>query len=188
MRQAAALPFVPLETGLQVLLTTSRKSGRWILPKGSVKRGEGLPEAATASDVAARTGAMLDQLIGLKAGDFPREQIIAIRPVARHVLSEARAVDAAERALLNGDLEAFGALLKTSHESLRSFGSSTEALDRLTHAMNEAGALGGRVTGAGFGGYAIAACRPESVDRVLAAARQATGGPAFCAIASKGLA
>lgn len=149
---------------------------------------EGLPEAATASDVAARTGAMLDQLIGLKAGDFPREQIIAIRPVARHVLSEARAVDAAERALLNGDLEAFGALLKTSHESLRSFGSSTEALDRLTHAMNEAGALGARVTGAGFGGYAIAACRPESVDRVLAAARQATGGPAFCAIASKGLA
>ena len=149
---------------------------------------EGLPEAATASDVAERTGAMLDQLIGLKAGDFPREQIIAIRPVARHVLSEARAVDAAERALLNGDLEAFGALLKTSHESLRSFGSSTEALDRLTHAMNEAGALGARVTGAGFGGYAIAACRPESVDRILAAARQATGGPAFCAIASKGLA
>ena len=46
MRQAAALPFVPLETGLQVLLITSRKSGRWILPKGSVKRGEGLPEAA----------------------------------------------------------------------------------------------------------------------------------------------
>jgi len=46
MRQAAALPFVPLEMGLQVLLITSRKSGRWILPKGSVKRGEGLPEAA----------------------------------------------------------------------------------------------------------------------------------------------
>ena len=29
-----------------MLLITSRKSGRWILPKGSVKRGEGLPEAA----------------------------------------------------------------------------------------------------------------------------------------------
>lgn len=146
-----------------------------------------LPQHATASDVSERSGAPLKELVGLAVGDFAADRAIGIRAVARHVFDEAAAVDAAEQALLAGDLDRFGALLSASHESLRSFGSSTEALDRLTRAVTDAGALGARVTGAGFGGYALAACRPESADRVLEAAHQATGGPAFRVIASRGI-
>jgi len=148
---------------------------------------QSLPETGTASEVAKQTETPLAQLVELTAGDFPAEEPIPIRPVARHVLAEAAAVEAAERALLAADLDELGRLLNTSHESLRSFGSSTDALDALTAAMRDAGALGARVTGAGFGGYAIALCRPECADRVLDAARRAGGGPAFRVEASKGI-
>lgn len=148
---------------------------------------ERLPASATAAEVAQRTGAPLAELVGLAAKDFPSAVALAPRTVARHVFAEAAAVDAAEGALRAGDLDAFGALLDASHASLRSFGSSTDALDRLTRTMRRAGALGARVTGAGFGGYAIAACRAEAAERVLAAARDATGGPAFRAIPTGGV-
>ena len=47
--------------------------------------------------------------------------------------------------------------------------------------------LGARLTGAGFGGYAIAVCRPQDVRRVCEAAIEATGGPAFRVVPGKGL-
>jgi galactokinase len=53
--------------------------------------------------------------------------------------------------------------------------------------MRKAGAFGARLTGAGFGGYAMAACSPERVDGVIAAAIAATGGPAFEVHASGGM-
>lgn len=34
VQQVAALPFVPLSGGIEVLLITSRHGGRWLLPKG----------------------------------------------------------------------------------------------------------------------------------------------------------
>ncbi len=53
--------------------------------------------------------------------------------------------------------------------------------------MRKAGAFGARRTGAGFGGYAVAAAPPEKVEAVVAAAAAATGGPAFEVRASDGL-
>ena len=60
-------------------------------------------------------------------------------------------------------------------------------MDALCKAMRAAGALGARLTGAGFGGYALAAVPPEQVEAVIAAAIAATGGPAFEVHASPGL-
>jgi len=53
--------------------------------------------------------------------------------------------------------------------------------------MRKAGALGARLTGAGFGGYALAAVPAGKEDAVIAAAVAATGGPAFAVVASDGL-
>jgi galactokinase len=149
---------------------------------------DALPESTSAAAVAARTHAPLDALVRLTAGRFDADRSLPLRSVAQHVIAEAAAVDVAESALKDGDLAHFGALLRASHESLRRFGTSTPELDRLTAAMNQAGAFGARVTGAGFGGYAIAACRPERVEDVIAAARRATGGPAFPVAPAGGLA
>jgi galactokinase len=104
------------------------------------------------------------------------------------VLGEARRVDLTERALADADLEGLGRLLDASHHSLaRDFRCSTCRLDRLCQAMREAGALGARLTGAGFGGYALAAVPQARVAPVVEAARAATGGPAFEIRADAGL-
>ena len=146
-----------------------------------------LPDAATAAQVARDTGIDVSLLVAMSAGDFNAEEQVPIKAVARHVVEEAAAVDAMEVALGAGDFATIGDLLNSSHRSLQSFGSSTPALDGLTAAVVNAGGLGARVTGAGFGGYAIAGCRTEDVDRVIQAATAATGGPAFEVTASAGI-
>lgn len=44
--QVAALPWRATEAGIEVMLVTSRDSGRWVLPKGWPERGEEPYEAA----------------------------------------------------------------------------------------------------------------------------------------------
>ena len=76
---------------------------------------------------------------------------------ARHVLSEnARVLEAVE-ALENRDFDGFGRLMYASHASLRDdFEVSTPELDTFVETAEEHGAAGARLTGAGFGGCAIA--------------------------------
>jgi len=138
-----------------------------------------LPVEASAASVAEQLGEDVARIAKLTATEFDPNAVLPIRSVARHVLSEAKRVDEAERALEADDYLELGRLLDASHESLGDFGASSPALDRLTGAMREAGAYGARLTGAGFGGYAIAICPMDRVDAVIEASEQATGGPAF---------
>jgi galactokinase len=92
-------------------------------------------------------------------------------PIARHVVSEnTRVVDAAA-ALRRGDVETLGALMSASHASLRDdFRVSTAELDLLVDLLVDAGAVGARLTGAGFGGCVVAVTAPGDRDEVLARA------------------
>jgi len=112
---------------------------------------------------------------------------VPVRACAAHVLAEAGRVDLAEDALAANDSGALGALFDASHLSLQRFGASTEALDEVTAAMRDAGAFGARLTGAGFGGFAVAVCPVDAVESVAEAASRATGGPAFRVIPDEGL-
>ncbi|MDH3427984.1 MAG: hypothetical protein OEM23_06070, partial [Gemmatimonadota bacterium] len=61
-------------------------------------------------------------------------------------------------------------LMDASHESLReNLEVSTPALDELVAVARRAGALGCRLTGAGFGGSAVALVAADRVDDVYAA-------------------
>ena len=83
----------------------------------------------------------------------------------RHVVTETTRVRGAVRALKAGDWNQFGNVLKSSHESLRDdFQVSCGELDVAVEAALEGGALGARMTGAGFGGSAIALA---PTDRLL---------------------
>jgi N-acetylgalactosamine kinase len=74
----------------------------------------------------------------------------------RHVLSEAMRVEDGVRALGEGDVQRFADLMNGSHESCRSdFEISCPQLDRLVEVARSNGALGSRLTGAGFGGCTI---------------------------------
>ncbi|MFH1570375.1 MAG: galactokinase [Gemmatimonadota bacterium] len=77
---------------------------------------------------------------------------------ARHVVSENERTLEAAQAMRAGDGRRLGALMDRSHESLRlDFEVSSEALDiMVTCARERDGCLGARMTGAGFGGCAVA--------------------------------
>jgi len=79
-----------------------------------------------------------------------------------HVVHENQRVQETVAALAQGDLERVGALMNASHESLRvDYEVSSPALDAMVDAMRSApGCLGARLTGAGFGGCAVALVRP----------------------------
>ena len=87
----------------------------------------------------------------------PRSQQVRDDPRARHVVTEnARVVEFAA-ALRRGDLDGARPLMLASHASLRDdFEVSTPELDTLVDAFIEPGALGARLTGAGFGGCVVA--------------------------------
>ncbi len=80
----------------------------------------------------------------------------------RHVVSENERVLATVKALRRGDLAAVGALMNASHASLRDdYLVSSTALDAMVDAMRSVeGCYGARLTGAGFGGCAVALVKP----------------------------
>jgi galactokinase len=101
-------------------------------------------------------------------------------PFARHVVAENRRVLDTARAFRAGDLAALGPLFAASHASLRDdFRVSTPELDALVEALVDTGALGARLTGAGFGGCVVAllaeARAGASLEQACAAYRQQTG-------------
>lgn len=85
---------------------------------------------------------------------------------ARHVISENARTLAAAAAMRRGDASRLGALMNASHDSLRNdFEVSTAALDALVEAArSEPGCFGARLTGAGFGGCAVALVHVDAVD------------------------
>jgi galactokinase len=94
-------------------------------------------------------------------------------PLARHVVSENERVRTFADALRRGNVERCGALMLESHASLRDdFGVSTVELDALVERLVEAGAYGARLTGAGFGGCAVALC---AADRAIDVAQGTNG-------------
>ena len=81
-----------------------------------------------------------------------------------HTTSEFARVAEAVAALESGDAVCFGRILTESHRSLRErLHVSSPALDRLVDAAAACGALGARLTGAGFGGAIVALTRKSDL-------------------------
>ena len=98
---------------------------------------------------------------------------VLIRRV-RHVVTENARVLATVRRLRDptiptGGVASIGPLLTASHRSLRDdYEVSSARLDLAVEAALAAGALGARLTGAGFGGCAIALAPADSVPNIVA--------------------
>jgi galactokinase len=86
---------------------------------------------------------------------------------ARHVVTEVARINHAVTALEAGDWELFGRLMTESHTSLRDdYEVSVPELDIAVDAALDAGAIGARMTGGGFGGSVIALVPPGGVEAV----------------------
>ncbi len=112
-----------------------------------------------------------------------------LRRRASHVVSEVARVSTTAQAVGDSEWATVGELFTASHASLRDdFEVSSPELDAAVAAALEAGALGARMTGGGFGGSAIALVPREHRDRVAQAcaaafASQGWQPPAVFAVA-----
>ncbi len=93
---------------------------------------------------------------------------------AKHVIIENQRVIQATQLLAKNDLEGFGKLLYDSHQSLQQdYEVSGFELDCLVDAaMQQEGCLGARMTGAGFGGCAIALVKTDLIPVFKANVKQ----------------
>lgn len=110
----------------------------------------------------------IDNLCQLSIEDFntlkPFIKSENIRNRAEHVVYENYRVVKASKSLKDGDIENIGQLLKESHNSLKNLYEVTGVeLDTIVEAANNyEDCLGARMTGAGFGGCAIAIVKKNS--------------------------
>jgi mevalonate kinase len=82
-------------------------------------------------------------------------------------------VTQARDVLEHGDIAALGPLLSQNHTLLQRIGVSSPELDALVVAAQAAGALGAKLSGAGWGGVMLALVAPDRHVRVAAALEQA---------------
>ncbi|MDO4544028.1 MAG: galactokinase [Clostridia bacterium] len=89
---------------------------------------------------------------------------------ARHAVSENQRVKKAVEVLKEGDMEAFGRLMNESHVSLmEDYEVSCKELDTLCEILwKQDGVLGARMTGAGFGGCAVALVERSRAEEITA--------------------
>ncbi|MEA5040618.1 D-glycero-alpha-D-manno-heptose 7-phosphate kinase [bioreactor metagenome] len=96
----------------------------------------------------------------------------AIKTKEQPLLEMLSLVDEAEKSIISGDLDDFGRLLDYTWQLKRGLNNavSTEDIDRFYHTARDAGALGGKLLGAGGGGFLllyVQSEKQESVRRAL---------------------
>jgi len=90
------------------------------------------------------------------------------------LFNQVGALVACARSLLaQGDVVSLGPLLDQNHTLLQQIGVSSPELDRLVAAARQAGALGAKLSGAGWGGVMLALVAPEQQDAVTCALKAA---------------
>ncbi len=99
--------------------------------------------------------------------DLELLQDIELQKRTRHVISEQLRVMQAKKYLELGDLHTVGRLMTVSHQSLQfDYEVSGFELDTLVEcALEQSGCIGARMTGAGFGGCAIALVQEKHVKQ-----------------------
>ena len=112
----------------------------------------------------------VNNLCELNIDDLPRvEQLInddIIYRRVRHVVTENDRVYQFVRALRHNNIELLGELLDASHASLKiDYEVTGMHLDTIVEAAKAAGAVGARMTGAGFGGCAIALIKKDDYKK-----------------------
>jgi galactokinase len=127
------------------------------------KRRRGCEAAAAALGVDALRDIAydgLDDALG-RLDDEEQQRLV------RHIVTEDERVERVVALLEADDVRAIGPVLTEGHASLRDdFRVSCPELDLVVSTANDAGALGARMTGGGFGGSAIVLVDDASADKI----------------------
>ena len=147
--------------GLALLVTDTRVSHA-LVDGGYAARRADCEAAAEALGLASLRQASLTQVDALEDD--------RVRRRARHIVTEIDRVRDTVAALDRGDWAAIGRAFRDSHVSMRDdFEISCPELDLAVTTAVEAGAVGARMTGGGFGGSSIALVPEDRLDAVVRA-------------------
>ena len=154
--------YIPFDLGKCLLLIMNTKKKRELADsKYNQRRAE--CEAALAIIQKTRP---IKTLVEADAEDLISIEDPTLRKRARHVITENKRVQKSISALGNGELATFGNLMCASHDSLKGDYEVTGfELDTIvSEALALPSCLGARMTGAGFGGCAIALVQKNAVE------------------------
>jgi galactokinase len=161
----AQIPLDMAEAGMALLVIDTRAKHSHASGEYADRRSACVSAAATLGVAALRDVDDLDTALA-RLGDNE------MRGRVRHVVTENRRVRTTADLLRHSRFDVVGTLLTESHASLRDdFNVSSPELDLAVDAANNAGALGARMTGGGFGGCVIALA-PAARTEVIADAVQ----------------
>lgn len=163
-----SVPFEPEAHGVSLLLINSHAAHRHAGGEYAERRASCERTAAALGAVSLRD--LQDR--GTQVLDAVPNRADARR--ARHILTENQRVLDTVEALHRSDFVAVGLLLTASQASMRDdFQITTAHIDLIADTAVQAGALGARMTGGGFGGCVIALVRDAHVGAVGDAVRAA---------------
>jgi galactokinase len=158
--------YIPFRTGNYILAVINTKKPRSLTES---KYNERFAECGAALKILKKE-LPVNHLCDISVPQFEMHQQLLTDPVllkrARHVITENGRVKDATIALQTGDMETFGKLMYSSHASLRDdYEVSCRELDTIVDFCKGFRACcGARMTGAGFGGCAIALVTKNSLD------------------------
>jgi galactokinase len=168
----------PLPQGVSVvILDTSTRRG--LVESAYNERRNQCEEAARWFGVSALRDVSIDAFNVKTKAEAGLSDIAMKR--ARHIITENARVLEAMEAMHNGNISRLGELFNASHASLRDdFEVTNDALNIMVEcAQEQDGCYGARMTGAGFGGCAVALVEEEKAEAfaqaVTAAYRQRSG-------------
>lgn len=166
-----SVPFEPETHGVTLLLINSHAAhqhagGEYADRRASCERAAAAFGVPTLRDLQDQAPQVLTQLPDTEDGRR-----------ARHIVTENQRVLDTVEALRRSDFVEVGRLLTASQESMRDdFEITTEHIDLIAETAVQAGALGARMTGGGFGGCVIALIETERSGDVGDAVRASTRG------------
>lgn len=162
--------YVPIETGQYRFVIANTNKARGLVDSAYNERREQceralyllrhkLPDLQHLSDLSSKQFAAYRTLL----------QDPTVRNRAEHVITENERVLASVDALKQNDLVKFGMLMNESHISLRDlYEVSCHELDVLVSGMQQVdGVIGARMTGAGFGGCAVALVHESQIEQMI---------------------
>ncbi|MCH5597583.1 galactokinase [Niabella ginsengisoli] len=158
--------YLPFEIGDYVLAIVNTNKPRKLVES---KYNERFNECRTALKLL-QQNLEVTHLCEISIEDFTKNRSLINDPVienrALHVVSEDERVKKAKDALVSGDIKTFGELMYASHDSLQSlYEVSGKELDTIVEfSKTYEDCIGARMTGAGFGGCAIALVKKDSFD------------------------
>ncbi|NUR99350.1 MAG: galactokinase [Kribbellaceae bacterium] len=174
------IPFDPEADGLRLLVVDVKAPHRHADGEYAARR-RSCEHAAAALGVPALRSvdyAELDAALARLDDDVDRRRV-------RHVVTEIKRTEDAIALMRAGRLRDVGPLFTASHVSLRDdFEVTVPELDVAVDAALDAGALGARMTGGGFGGCIIALVEADAAESVLAAIEKAFAEHGFAAPSS----